>query len=359
MNCAHRAGAGSWASHDLPRDMISPEALAGRRDLFLLATKVLLGVCAASWLGGIVFYDISADRPNMAATLLLPTRTAYILLLAKGETVGVERIWGGPATLLGLECLAGTLGTAGLFLLVRRRLRGGSLSRPGLAFACAGMFAGSLMTKAGAAAYPVTVTPASFDQLVAFIAQRQPTVLTALRAGERTPLGAGRPRVMHGTIVSGEGSTRALPDAGDQPLRDGFDTEALRFALAQQAADRGDLPALRRLLPIALAMPPTDRPARNDFARRLVRLGAIAGMPPVPPTQRDWVWTGDAAWRRALAWVHVARIILQVTLLTGSVSLTLSLLLRRRYRRLERYRETLAAAPRAAARARPTFGRAR
>lgn len=338
--------------------MTQPDALARRRDLFLLAAKALLAVSAASWLAAILFYDVSADGSGGAATLLLPTRMGYALMLAGGEAIPIQRIWGGPATLFGLQCLAGTLGTMGLVLLVRMRLLGGSLSRTGLALACAGLLAGSVATGAIRAAFPLTVSARSLKQLVSFVAQRQPALLDALRKGERAPLGMGGHSEVQFTVVSGEGSTRALLDDGDQPLRDGFDTEALRFALAQHAANEGDLPALRRLLPIALPMPPADQPARNDFARRLFLLGEIAGTPPVPQADGDWVRTGNVAWHRALAWVHIARLIMQVTLLTGLIGLVVGLVLRGRHRRLEQHRETLATRAAPPTPARKVFGRA-
>jgi hypothetical protein len=332
------------------------ETLRARRDRFLKIGKWVLLLCAVLWLASIAFYDTDADPGATGPRILLPSRLAYSLLLGGIEPLDIQRVWGGPATLFGLGSFATSLLVLGLAALARARLNDRPWSRTGAVLVLCSMPLWALTYAAsGRAIYPVLVRPEAFQRLTALIEARQPGTVSTLRAGTRLALpanvGGGR-RIR--VLQSGEGIMVKGPDDA-LPIQDQLDAETLRFALAEQAYFAGDRPAVRRLLPIALAMPPADQPARNEFAQRLAAIGRFAGVPPVPDNQARWVEEGDATWAFAMRFILVNRVLIRITMLAGMLSLLIGLVLRRRVGQIERHRaETrVPIIPRA----KPGFGR--
>jgi len=314
------------------------EMLKARRDRFLAIGKWLLLLCAILWLGSIAFYDTAADPGVDRPKILLPTRLAYSLLIANVEHLDVRRIWGGPATAFGLGSFACSLLVLGLAALARARLNHRPFSRTGAALTlCAVPLFILTWVETSLAVHPLFVDQPAFQHLTASIETRQPGMVATLRAGRMPELPADSGGGRRLRVVQGEGTTVSGPD-NDRPIRDLVDAETLRFALAQQAWFAGDRETLRRLLPISLAMPPADRPARNDFAQRLAAMGRAAGMAPVPPTQAQWVADGDATWAAALRFIRINRVLIRITLLAGILSLLVGLVLRRRVGQIERHR---------------------
>lgn len=320
------------------------DKLAARRNLFIMLAKVLLIGTSLLWLCMMVFYDPSADgaaRPS----ILLTSRTSFLLWSEHIQRIDERRIWGGPSTLFGLWSLIGSLATISIIAFLRAWLNRGALSRIGVGFGLVALVLG--IACAGAetgAVYPATLTPANFERLTAAIEARQPGLIARLKAGEHPTLPASGGGTRRLTVSSGNQVAVIEDLEQDGPeLRDRDDVEGLRFALAGQAYARGDLPTLRRLLPIALAMPPTDLPARNDFARRLVAMGAAAGMAPVPAADRAVVMARATYWNAVLTWIGRARVLLQIMLWSGLSCLVIGLILRWSHGRIEAQRAKLEA----------------
>ena len=331
------------------------ETLKARRDRFLAIGKWVLLLCAVLWLASIAFYDTAADPGVDRPKILLPSRLTYTLLVANIEHLDLRRIWGGPATGFGLASFACSLLVLGLAALARARLNRRPLSRTGAALALSSVPLFILTWQATALnVYPLFVDQASFRELTRAIEARQPRMVATLRAGIMPDLPADIGGGRRLRVLRGEGTRVGALD-GDLSIRDRVDAETLRFALAQQAWIEGDRAALRRLLPIALAMPPTDRTARNDFAQRLAAMGRAAGVAPVPAVQAQWVAEGEAAWTLTLRFIRINRILIRITMLAGMLSLLIGLVLRRRVGQIERHRAEVGAPP--AQPARSGFGR--
>ncbi|HYJ51705.1 MAG TPA: hypothetical protein VEW04_00885 [Allosphingosinicella sp.] len=315
------------------------------------------------WLGSMCFYDTAADPGVDRAKILLPTRITYAMLLADIPSLPIQRIWGGPTTLFGLGSFATSLTVVGTFALALARLSGRPFSKAGAALTLASLPFWFLTFEAsGAVVHPTFLHPEPFGRLADFIETRQPGLLAQLRAGSRPSL----PRDLGGRIRlharPGEGRlvTLAGGDGRERPIRDQADAEALRFALAQQAMFAGDRATLRRLLPIDLPMPVSDRTARHDIASRLAALGRSAGVAPVPPEQAAWVSAGEASWRTSIRLVRINRIAIRTLLVFGLVTLLIGQVLKRRVVTIERH--SVAAqvgADEVRAPSRPSFGRRR
>ena len=310
------------------------DRLALRRDVFIRLAKILLICTTIVWLVLMALYDRAADGWP-ANTILLPTRTTYMLWAERIPALDLRRIWGGPTTLFGAQCLIGTFATISFLAFVRTWLNRAKVSWLGVGFAIASSVLALPVVAAGSGAiYPVEVEPADFARLTTAIQKSQPGLIERLRAGEhlglpRTSGAVGRLRMSEtGHLVA------VVPD-GTPLLRDSDDAESLRFALAQQAWLAGDQAALRRLLPIALTMPPTDLPARNDIAQRLTRMGEVAGAAPVPGAQADVVAARTRTWQRRLAMTHYARLLLHLLLWSGLSCLVIGLILRWSHDRIE------------------------
>jgi hypothetical protein len=321
--------------------------LRARRDAFIGAAKALLLICVIAWLCGICFYDTAADPALDRPKILLPTRLTHALLLADIAPLEIRRIWGGPATLFGLQGFATCLLGLGLFALAWARLSHRPFSRKGAALALASLPLWMLsFQESGRIAYPTLVRAEQFGWLTRLVETRQPGAVARLRAGGRLGLPDDEGGKLRLRTRTDPGGTLSLTSASDEPpIRDRIDAEALRFALAQEAMFVGDRATLRRLLPIRLAMPPADQPARNDIAQRLAALGRAAGAPPVPPDQAAWVAAGEASWDRALALIRANRTLIQLTLVLGLVALLIGLVLGRHVRTIERLAAAAGPAP--------------
>ena len=309
------------------------EKLAARRDLFLSLARILLIATTLLWLGMMAFYDRAADD-SAPPTILLTSRSAFLLWLERIDAIAERRIWGGPSTLFGLQSFVASLVVVSAIAFLRAWLNRGKLSWLGIALALIAIPLGVASVGAGSSlAYPVALTPANFDRLAAMIEARQPGLIAKLKAGERPafPKTGGAQR--HFTMSPDHHLVEAVP-AGTPPLRDQDDVEGLRFALAGQAYAAGDLQTLRRLLPIGLAMPPADLPARNDFAHRLVDMGNAAGVVPVPADDQAVIATRNAQWHAVLTWILRARILLQIMLWSGLACLVIGLILRWSHERI-------------------------
>ncbi|MDB5705340.1 MAG: hypothetical protein JWN66_2456 [Sphingomonas bacterium] len=309
------------------------EKLAARRDLFLSLARILLIATTLLWLGMMAFYDRAADN-TAAPSILLTSRSAFLLWMERIDAISERRIWGGPSTLFGLQSLVVSLVVVSAVAFLRAWLNRGKLSWLGIALALAAIPLGVASVEAGSSlAYPVALTPANFARLAAMIETRQPGLIAKLKAGEHPlfPKTGGAQR--HFTMSPDHHLVEAVP-AGTPPLRDHDDVEGLRFALAGQAYAAGDLTTLRRLLPIDLAMPAADLPARNDFARRLVDMGNAAGVAPVPAADRAVIAARNARWHDILTWILRVRVLLQVMLWSGLSCLVIGLILRWSYSRI-------------------------
>jgi hypothetical protein len=309
------------------------EKLAARRDLFLALAKILLIATTLLWLGMMAFYDRAADN-SAPPTILLTSRSAFLLWLERIDAIAERRIWGGPSTLFGLQSFVASLVVVSAIAFLRAWLNRGKLSWLGVALALTAIPLGVASVAAGSSlAYPVALTPANFDRLAAMIEARQPGLIARLKAGERPvfPKTGGAQRRF--TMSPDHHLVESVP-AGTPPLRDRDDVEGLRFALAGQAYAAGDLPTLRRLLPIDLAMPPADQPARNDFARRLVDMGNAAGGAPVPAADRAVIAARNARWHDILTWILRVRVLLQIMLWSGLTCLVIGLILRWSHQRI-------------------------
>jgi hypothetical protein len=304
--------------------------LVQRRDLLVRIAKVSLVAATCLWLIGMALYDRSVDRVGSGQDFLLTSRGMVLLAIGDIERLPIRRIWGGPWTLFGVQCVAGTFGTIGVIALIRARLNRGRVAWLGIVFLLAAVTVGSIATTQGASpVYPATIDRAGLARVIALVDARAPGAIARLRAGTSLDL-----------PVSGGGSITLAPTrttdgqvaipADIRLLRDRADGEGLRFLLAQQAYADGDMATLRRLLPVALALPPTDRPARNDFARRLVAMGAAAGEPAVPPRDTAWVSRGLADWQRFISLTLILRHIMQACLVIGLLSAAIAYVLRRR-----------------------------
>jgi hypothetical protein len=302
------------------------EKLAGRRDLLLSLARGLLIATTLVWLGMMAFYDQSAD--TMAnPSILLSTETAYLLPLGGIGAIDQIRIWGGPSTLFGLQALIMSLAVVSVAAFLRAWLNRGRISRLGLVLAPLAIVLAIATAGTGSNLMrPAAVTPANFDRLTALIDARQPGLIARLKAGQRPAF----PKRSGGRslTVSADKRLVAVIPPGAPLIRDQEDVEGLRLGLASRAYIAGDIPALRRLLPIDLETTPAEMPARNDFARRLIDMGNAAGVAPVPAAQRQVTAARAATWHAILGWVRTARILLQVMLWSGLSCLVIGLILR-------------------------------
>jgi hypothetical protein len=321
-------------------------SLRGRRDMFLATAKGLLMLCTLLWLASMCFYDTAADPGADRPKILLPTRLGYALIVGHIEHLDIRRIWGGPATLFGLTSFAASLTLIAAIAMVRAWMNRRALSRLGPALGIIAIPLWALSLQAGAlVAFPTFVRPEAFQRLADLVDRQQPGTLARLHAGQRLALPANVGAMRSFRVSEAEG--RLLVNGRDdaRPLRDQADAEAMRFALAQQAMFANDRATLRRLLPIHLAMPATDLPARNDIAQRLAAMGRAAGAAPVPPADAAWVEQGEARWLLGLRLIRINRFAIQTSLALGLAALFLGLLLRRRMARIEGHSLGLAGNP--------------
>jgi hypothetical protein len=317
------------------------DRLASRRDIFLRIAKALLLGATFIWLAMMALYDQSIDSAANPS-ILLTSRTSFLLLVEQIPSLPEQRIWGGPATLFGMQCLVGTFGTIAVVAFIRARLNRGGFSWLGMAFLILAIGLAIPTVQAGAGLVrPMAVSQPSFARLIDAIDRREPGLIARLKAGERPDLprdgGAAR-----SFSVTPEGRIR-LPDGNRSPaLRDRADAEGLRFALAEQALARGDIATLKRLLPITLPIPPTDMPARNDFARRLVQMGDAARVPSVTPELRSVTDDRAARWNAFLGGVRLLRIPMHLLLWSGLALGLMGLILRWSHDRISRHAAALA-----------------
>lgn len=305
------------------------ERLALRRDRLILSAKILLP--AIVWLVAMAFYDRAADGYPVKS-ILLTTRTSFLLWNAHIPATGERRIWGGPATLFGAQSLLGTFAAVSGIAFVRAWLNRARVSRIGIAFAAGSIVLGLRVAVAGSIdIYSLAVTPANFATLATAVDAHSPGLIDALKRGERPKLPAAGGSIREVAIEPG---LIARPADKGPLVRDRDDVEGLRYALAQQAWLAGDVATVKRLLPISLAIPPTDRPARNDFARRLVEMGAMAGVAPVPVDEQSVVANRATQWKEGLAMIRYMRMVLHLLLWSGLLCLVLGLLVRWSHERI-------------------------
>lgn len=311
----------------------SLDRLGARRDRFMAAGKALLIAATLVWCGLMAFYDISVNRPGLS-DILLNSRTSYILVDAKLPPLDHRSIWGGPAALFGLQCFAGLIGTVAMIALFREWLNRGRISRLGVALAIVALSGGTAVTVSSRIdIYPLFVSADTFSDLIARIEAREPGLIGRLKAGERPALPRSGGEVMNIRVSSVSG--RWMKGSSRPVLVDQRDAEGLRFALAQQAYMANDLPTLRRLLPIDVAVPPTDEPARYDIARRLSLLSEAAGVPAIPAGNITPIAADTASWQARVAVVPWLRRIMQILLLAGFAAAIAALAMRRHYSSIE------------------------
>jgi hypothetical protein len=321
--------------------MTSPlDRLASRRDVLLRLARALLLGATFIWLAMMALYDRSIDSAANPS-ILLTSRTSFLLLVEQIPLLPEQRIWGGPATLFGMQCLVGTFGTIAVVAFIRARLNRGGFSWLGMTFLVLAIGLAIPTVQAGAGFIrPMAVSQASFARLLDAIDRREPGLIARLKAGERPDLprdgGAAR-----SFSVTAEGRIRLTDDGRSPVLRDRADAEGLRFALAEQALARGDMVTLRRLLPMALPIMPADMPARNDFARRLVQMRDAAGVPTVTAELRSVTDDRAARWNAYLSVVRFARIPMHLLLWSGLALGLIGLILRWSHRRISRHAATL------------------
>ena len=315
--------------------------LARRRDRVIGIAKAALIAATCLWLVAMALYDDSVDRPGVARDYLLPSRSGVLLALFDIEPLSVRRVWGGPWTLYGMQCLAGSLGVVGLIALFRARMNRGRFSWPGLLLVIAALIVSAQSAASGSGGiYPATIDRDALGRLLSLVERREPGLLSRLRSGERLVLPATGGAAI-GVRLGPDGHVVPALPPGRSLLRDRADAESLRFVLAEQALADGDRATLRRLLPIALAMPPTDQPARDDFARRLDAMGAVAGVAAAPPGDLPRLRAGAADWRTMTELTRVLRPLMQGLLLIGLVGTLIGFHLRRRVASIERRQAAL------------------
>jgi hypothetical protein len=244
-------------------------------------------------------------------------------------------------TLFAFQSVTWTISGAGVIRIIWLRLVHKCWSKVGFALWLSPPFIGiTALSDITPQVYPVLLDDTSASQLLNKVEQLQPGLVARLRAGERPILPD-----LHGARVTIDGA--GVHRQNGVPidvvlLGDKGTIEGLRFALAQRAFSRGDRDELLRLLPLELPRTPVDLPARNAFARRLEHMEQFSGGPVVVKSERAELAHRIAAWHAVFDASKSARPLMQIIFLSGMACWLLSRRLRKRIRRLEAARVTLA-----------------